>query len=333
VATPGYLAAYAWFHGCNSGYDSLSTHQKYFQRSVFDFSILNKVNVKYGACFPPGFGGAAATTMGTEIYVRAAKANTDQNPITTMSLSAPFRSQLRLLLHELGHSKQYAARGWDIWDFGWDYMFQYCVADYSYSGNSMEKDAKTYEIKADALLSDPVVAHFKKWRKDNLGAVATYSKSAKEYTNFKISGTDIMSLDLTKTGSVKDGESQRKQGGRCVRILRGSNLAKRTQAEVPGQPWDCVNIPPSKAPTKKPTKKPTKAPTAPTRMPTFGGITTGPGGIGLTPTPIPKPPTRKPVIGIPPTPRPQTPTRKPITGLTARPTIGTIGTTPTRRIP
>jgi hypothetical protein len=284
-AVPGYLAAYAWFHGCNSGYEGLSSHQKYFQRSVFDLTILNKVNIKYSACFPPGFGSAAATTMGTEIYVRAARANVDTNPITTMSLSSSFQSQMRLLLHEMGHSKQYAARGWNVASFGWDYLFQYCLAGFSYSGNSMEKDAETYRPKADALLPDMVVAHFKKWRKDGLSGVSTFSKSAKEYTNFALSGTAIMSLDLVKTGSTKDGESQRKSGTRCVRILRGSLLTKRKDAEVPGHPWDCVNIAPTKAPTKKPTKKPTRMPTSPTKMPTYGGVVTGP--LGLTPTPRP----------------------------------------------
>lgn len=292
-AVAGYLAAYAYFHACNSGtYYKLSSHQKFFHRAVFEPNIIDKVNVKYSACFPPGFGSAAATTMGTEIYVRAADNRYDLNSEFALTVSSGFTSQARLLLHEMGHSLQYANRGWKIGTFGWDYMFEYCKAGFSYSKNSMEKSAETYRAKADSLLAAPVTAHFKKWRQDALANVVGYSKSAKEYTNFKIGSVSIMSLDMTKA-SAKIGESQRKAGTNCVRVLRTASeltATNRKLANVPNRPWDCVDVKPTKQPTKKPTTRaPTKKPTTrkPTTPPTFGLASPG-GGVSLS--------TKKPTI-------------------------------------
>jgi hypothetical protein len=255
-------------------------------RSVHPRSILDPVNVKYSACFPPGFGSAAATTMGSEIYVKAPAARLDSNPTWTMSLSNGFVSQTQILLHELGHTRQYHDRNWNIGVFGYDYMFQYCKAGFSYSKNSMEVAADTYRYKADALYPDKVISHFKKWRKDNLALVAGYSLSQKEYASTLTGGQGIESLDLTPgTGQTRTGESQRKAGTNCVRYLGSALLSQRLHANIASAPWDCVNVPPTPKPTGKPTHKPTKKPTGP-------------------PTPI--------VIGIPHTPPQLAPTPKPI---------------------
>jgi hypothetical protein len=264
-ALPGYLLAYALFHSGNpSGLTKLSSEQKFFQRSAFSTELLAPVNVKYGAWFAPGFGDVAAVTMGSEIYVKGQKRNVDTNPTWNMTLSGPFVDQTRLLLHELGHTKQYAARNWNAPAFGWDYLFKYCEAGFSYSKNAMEKDAETYRNKANALMKWGPLAHFKKWKKDNLYWATGACKTPVEYTNFKLGTTAIFSVDLTKT-TAKLAESQRKDNTYCVRVLWGSSLASRTQAEIPGKPWDCVNQKPTKAPTKRPTtRKPTARPTAPT---------------------------------------------------------------------
>lgn len=290
-AVPGYLASYGLFHAGNKGYNKLSGQQKFFQRAGgFDTALLDKVNIKYSAWMAPGFGGAGAVTMGSEIYVKGAKANTDSLPILNMTISPAFIAQTRLLMHEMGHSKQYAARNWNIGKFGWSYLFNYCKAGFSYSKNSMEVDAETYRDNSDKIMGSPVSAHFKKWRKDALETKVGYSKTPVEYTNFKVGNTNIRSLDLVKV-SAKVGESQRKEGSFCVRVLSGSALNTRTKADIPQFPWDCVNKKPTSAPTKKPTAKPTpkptQKPTGPTNPPTFG-ITTG--------GPIPKlSPTFKPV--------------------------------------
>jgi hypothetical protein len=310
-ALAGYLVAYAAFHsGCNSATVKLSNEQRYFQRAVFSGPLLDTVNVKYSACFPIGFGSAAATTMGKEIYVRAGKANTDANAITTMSVSGSFKSQTELLLHELGHSLQYSNRGWSIASFGWDYMFQYCKAGFSYSGNSMEKSAEAFRLQASPIFSGQPIAHFKKFRKD--ASSVGWSKDKKETTDWSIGSTKIMSLALVKSSNTKVGESQRKAGTVCVRVLRQNELGQRKSPNIATRPWDCVDKPPTKAPTRKPTKKPTrkptKAPTSPTPRPTIGGITSGP--IDLKPTPKGTQPTRKPILTAP-TPRFQT-TQRPI---------------------
>jgi hypothetical protein len=290
AATPPYLLAYGVFHACNSGLIKLSNEQRFFQRPIYAGTLLDAVNVKYGACFPPGFGSAAATTMGKEIYVRAAKANNDANAITTMSVSGSFKSQTELLIHELGHSLQYSNRGWNIGVFGWDYMFQYCKAGFSYSGNSMEKSAEAFRYQTKLIFSGQPIAHFKKFRKDS--STVGWSKNKEEYSDWSIGTTKIMSLDLVKTSNTKTGESQRKAGTVCVRILRANELGQRKSANIATRPWDCVDKPPTKAPTKTPTKKPTKKPTkAPTPFTVAGG-----GTIGTAPTP-------KPVPLLAPTPR------------------------------
>jgi hypothetical protein len=249
-ALPGYLAAYAWFHAGNSGYDQLSTHQKFFQRSQISADILNKVNVKYSANFPPGFGSAAATTMGTEIYVRAPKTNVDTNGLNALSVSSAFKSQTRLLIHELTHSEQYAARGWSVAVFGWDYLDQYCKAGFSYSGNSMEVAANARQPKADALFTDPVVAHFKEWRRQNLALTVGFSKSATETSDFSLNGVKIFSILETK-GTATTGESQRKANTRCIRALRQADLPQRKSAAIANRPWNCIG--PTPAPTEYPT--------------------------------------------------------------------------------
>jgi len=280
-ALPGYLVAYGLFHARNSNYQQLSTHQKFLQRSVFSPDILNKVNIHYSSKFPPGFGSAAATTMGSEIYIRAAKANLDFVPTWNLTLTPAFVQQVQLLNHEMGHSKQYAARGWSISSFGYKYLFEYCKAGFSYSKNSMEKDAETYRAKSNALMGGLARAHFKKWRKDNLIWAAGYSTSAAEYSNFNIGGKKIFSIDLTKT-TGKLAESQRKDGTACVRVLWGTSLNSRTKAEIAGKPWDCVTQRPTKAPTRKPTPPP------PTPPPQFQ-ISDTKVPLGFVPTPKPTP--------------------------------------------
>lgn len=301
-ALPGYLASYGLFHAGNSGYSKLNGQQKFFQRAGgFSSDLLNKVNIKYSAWMAPGFGSAGAVTMGSEIYVKGAATTTDTFPTSNLTISSGFKAQTRLLMHEMGHSKQYASRSWSITKFGWDYLFNYCKAGFSYSKNSMEVDAETYRDNSDAIMNGLPTAHFKKWRKSSLESTVGYSKSPAEYTNFKIGGTSVMSLDLTKT-VAKLGESQRKGGSACVRVLSGSALSSRTQADITGFPWDCVNVPPTKAPTRKPTtraptRKPTtRKPTSPTQKPTFG-IIDGP-IPKLTPT-IKHIPTMKPIVRIP----------------------------------
>jgi hypothetical protein len=275
-ALPGYLLAFTLFHTGNpTGYSLLSGEQKFFQRSVFSNDLLAKVRVKYSAWFAPGFGDASGVTMGTEIYLRAAKANVDTNPTWNMTLRTKFSDQIGLLNHELGHSNQYNARKWNIAKFGWDYLYKFCEAGFSYSKNAMEKDAETYRGKANGIMKGGPLAHFKKWKKDGLEFATGFSKTPVEYSNFQLGSTKIMSIDLTKATN-KVAESQRKAGTYCVRVLWGSSLSSRTKAEINDKPWDCVNHKPTKQPTKKPTtRKPTsfsnsgpgnlvgKAPTAP----------------------------------------------------------------------
>jgi hypothetical protein len=304
TSLPAYLAAYAWFEGLNGGYETLSTHQKYFQRSIFGEDILSQVSVKYNANMPPFFGSAQGVTMGKHIFIKGPPHRLDTANTWVMDLDVAFRTQTRLLNHEMGHVLQYKARNFAIAKFGWDYLKGFCEAGMSYADNAMEKNAETYRAQADALMWGQPVAHFKRWRAGNLYLMTGYPMiKAEKAGGFNVDGKAVMVLDMGK-GVNKVGESQRKAGTFCVRAIWGpTHLAIRTQAEISGRPWTCMDVKPTAKPTGRPTTR------KPTARPTPYTVSLGDGPIfQLTPTPRPTPISMGPVGGtIPqlrPTPRP-----------------------------
>ena len=56
------------------------------------------------------------------------------------------------IAHEVTHIRQYLDRFNSPIIFGWEYMFQYCKAGYSYSGNSFERAANDTRAMLDPLV-------------------------------------------------------------------------------------------------------------------------------------------------------------------------------------
>lgn len=126
---PGYLLYADLFHVQNALSTSYPTSQDqdfYIYPLHGPISHNDNIRVYYRANFPPGFGNAAAVTMGKVIYTRESVSARTYG-------DARFNAATKLLLHEFTHSKQYQALGYNLRLFGLKYLFEYCKVRVPYS--------------------------------------------------------------------------------------------------------------------------------------------------------------------------------------------------------
>lgn len=119
---PGYLLYADLFRVQNAFSTSYPTSQDqdfYIYPLHGPISHNDNIRVYYRANFPPGFGNAAAVTMGRVIYTRESVSSRTYG-------DARFNAATKLLLHEFTHSKQYQALGYNLSLFGLKYLFEYC---------------------------------------------------------------------------------------------------------------------------------------------------------------------------------------------------------------
>jgi hypothetical protein len=74
-----------------------------------------------------------------------------------------------ILLHELTHVEQYRAVGYDLSDFGVNYLFHLCEAGGWYNNNQLEEEAVANEDQADSLLTFTGDQFFQLWSSRHLG--------------------------------------------------------------------------------------------------------------------------------------------------------------------
>lgn len=119
---PGYLLYADLFSVQNAFSASYPTSQDqdfYIYPLHGPISHNDNIRVYYRANFPPGFGNAAAVTIGRVIYTRESVSSRTYG-------DARFNAATKLLLHEFTHSKQYQALGYNLQLFGLKYLFEYC---------------------------------------------------------------------------------------------------------------------------------------------------------------------------------------------------------------
>ena len=119
---PGYLLYADLFHVQNAFSTSYPTSQDqdfYIYPLHGPISHNDNIRVYYRANFPPGFGNAAAVTMGRLIYTRESVSSRTHG-------DARFNVATKLLLHEFTHSEQYRGLGYNLHLFGFKYLFEYC---------------------------------------------------------------------------------------------------------------------------------------------------------------------------------------------------------------
>lgn len=160
-ALPGFLVAAAWFAGANTGtpYTATSDDESFFLKAIYGTPPSHKVY--YSATFPPGFGSAAATTIGHHVYFKDGAAHNDNPAAGKWSLNAAFADRTHILAHESRHIQQFESDG-SLLAFGYNYLYEYCQAGFSYSKNSYEKEAYQVGDSVLPLMSPPIF--YKIWK-------------------------------------------------------------------------------------------------------------------------------------------------------------------------
>jgi len=253
---PGYEASYWYFTVENSNLHRLTDQQQFFLASIFDADLLSRVRIKYSADMAPGFGGKNGVTMGNRLYLSGSEHSTDANAISSRQIDADFYRQTRLLAHEIAHVEQYRRLMWSETIFGWDYMYEYCAAGFSYRDNVYERAARREQGKADGILQGRAIAHFKKWRYDGVGGFAAGQAETV--------GPNVPGIGATRLLARADGSISQRHDY-CVRVMRSAfHQSRMDQMHVSGARWYCTDTgttPTTARPTSQPTLQPTPYPT------------------------------------------------------------------------
>lgn len=219
LALPAFLTAAGWFSAANDGSRSLTTDQKWFLYPLHGSLVTTvNLNIFYSATFPPGFGGAAATTMNRNIYVKNPRTGNPPSPLPNSLLGSAFGSQVVLLAHEIVHVGQYRADNWNLAEFGLEYMFQYCKAGFSYENNALEKQAYTRQELVKPLLKD--TRWYTIWKKVKGATKLGYPANLAPTVN------PSYSMLVFQKGSI-----QIKTNSNCYRIFVGADFQAQNAAQ------------------------------------------------------------------------------------------------------
>lgn len=129
---PGYLLYADLFSVQNAFSTSYPTSQDqdfYIYPLHGPISHNDDIRVYYRANFPPGFGNAAAVTIGRVIYTR-------ESVSSRIYGDTRFNAATKLLLHEFTHSKQYQALGYNLQLFGLKYLSPPLLFEFTSFGQS-----------------------------------------------------------------------------------------------------------------------------------------------------------------------------------------------------
>lgn len=140
ASTPAYMLAFYAFSTnlLVHAPQQLTTDQRYFVHPVHGRPTF--AGVVYNATFPGDsrFGrpwDAGAVTMPGVFYTRSRR-------LSYPADGGGFIDQAALANHELAHIRQYRQRLNIPQGFGWDYLFAYCKAGFSYANNRFEVEAR-----------------------------------------------------------------------------------------------------------------------------------------------------------------------------------------------
>jgi hypothetical protein len=164
-ANPAFSAAAGTFHSINGGAVPMTDVQLFFVRAALGSDIPSGIVVNYDAVFPFFFpGGTVGITFDTYIYTKFGPYNTFTfNKDDIFSMDDNFASTTAVIVHETQHVLQYASFGWNLWNFGYEYLYDYCLAGFVYSKNYYEVQAYTTQYSIYPLLEKPFSAFFNIW--------------------------------------------------------------------------------------------------------------------------------------------------------------------------
>jgi hypothetical protein len=158
LSVPGYIILQRSLEALNSSKPraQLTKDLKYFAYPIHgDLVNQNWGSIVYSAHVAPT---SVATTMPGVIYVK-------DSEVEYLQGNDAFQKKSNLMIHELQHIKQYQAVNNNPLRFGFDYLYEYCIAGLSYSQNKFEVQADASENKGKILWDR--VRYFDCWR-DNV---------------------------------------------------------------------------------------------------------------------------------------------------------------------
>ena len=130
-----FLLAAADFRAINHDPRTLTEDQNFFIYPVHgDIATSGPVSVYWQATRAAFFNlfGAAGTTFNRDVYVLDEFLSVG----SYTDFDKQFVSGIITLTHEITHVLQYRQDGYDLPDYAYDYLFQYCKARFSYTGNA-----------------------------------------------------------------------------------------------------------------------------------------------------------------------------------------------------
>jgi hypothetical protein len=218
VSRPAFMAAAGLFNLKNKGPGSGIYHyQKFFLYALHKRLFDDKINVRvyYKANWvAKKFWGSAGVAFGKKIYIRKGYeswSKTNKN----------FYTQVSLLAHELQHTQQYYNKNWSLWNFGFDYLYHYCRAGFSYSKNAIEHEARVAANKISGLLNAGR-GFFLYWRQRSLYSKLGYPVE----TSYRDVNHDVRELNFQK-GKMQINHNKNPD---CYRYKAGSK---------PWTSWEC----------------------------------------------------------------------------------------------
>lgn len=187
-----------------------SRDQNFFLFPVHrDLIRHSHIRIHYNSKFPVEFGSdVSSATFARDVYLR------DSAQASGVDLTPAFRDQIRLLLHDLVHCRQYQALGWSLSKFGLKYLRSYCLAGFRYRTNDVEGEAIHLQSSMDQFLYNYHGKNFFTiWRKHNLFSRLGYPIQ-KDFTR---EGDGIRELEFEK-GVLQT------QGTGCYRYGRKATI-------------------------------------------------------------------------------------------------------------
>lgn len=165
-----YLGYATAFQLKNPTSEFTSRDQNFFLYPIHrDLLRSSNIRIHYKAKFPIGFASdVKGATFGRHVYLRSSA------HASGAGFTDAFRNQVRLLIHELVHCRQYRSLGWSLPRFGLKYLREFCKAGFSYKKNIMEKKAYDIQNDMDQLLFDRGRRFFQVWREHNLFSALGY---------------------------------------------------------------------------------------------------------------------------------------------------------------
>ncbi|OAL46679.1 hypothetical protein IQ07DRAFT_590219 [Pyrenochaeta sp. DS3sAY3a] len=217
AANPGLMTANGVFQANNHNFQGLTDQQIYFARATLG-RFPSGVSIFYGATFPPFiFDNTIGITFAQSIYTKLAPPNRASYDTSNIYyVDSQFSYATAIIVHELRHVQQYQGYGFNVWTFGYQYLYSYCQAKFSYQANPFEDQAYRTQFSIMPLLKYPGSGFFNVWGGHNLRRQLGYPITTVTGSS-SWNGEVVLSLDFDY------GRLEIRRDARCWRIWTGSD--------------------------------------------------------------------------------------------------------------